>query len=130
MENLINGRTMEEIKAALCVCTSAEACNLYGCYYSADNDCRTTLMRDVLALIERLESERDAALAKVPKWIDAEERLPEEKESVLVHYADGWMPIAFLLDGKWHQSGGDTSWLSVTHWMYMPEPPKEGEADA
>lgn len=110
---------------------------------------------DALALIEHLEAERDAALKEaekqkelvelnrflldaadkaleeaekhIPKWIDAEERLPEEKESVLVHYADGWMPIAFLLGGKWYQNSGDTSWLSVTHWMYMPEPPKEGE---
>jgi hypothetical protein len=59
-----------------------------------------------------------------PKWISVEERLPEEKQSVLVHYVDGWMPIAFLLDGKWYQSGGETSWLSVTHWMPLPEPPK------
>lgn len=99
IERLLNqtGRTPEEIKAALCVCTSAEACNLYGCYYSADNDCRTTLMRDALALIERLESERDAALAKAPKWISVEERLPEKDGEYLVlkvhNYRkdDGWM---------------------------------------
>lgn len=59
------------------------------------------------------------------EWINVNDRLPEEKQSVLVHYVDGWMPIAFLLDGKWYQSGGETSWLSVTHWMALPEPPKE-----
>ena len=59
------------------------------------------------------------------KWISVKDRLPEEKQSVLVHYVDGWMPIAFLLNGKWYQSGGETSWLSVTHWMPLPEAPKE-----
>ena len=59
------------------------------------------------------------------KWISVEDRLPEEGQSVIVHYLDGWMPIAHLLNGKWYQSGGETSWLSVTHWMPLPEPPKE-----
>lgn len=59
------------------------------------------------------------------EWIATKDRLPEEGQSVLVHYVDGWMPIAFLINGKWYQSGGETSWLSVTHWMPLPEPPKE-----
>lgn len=60
-----------------------------------------------------------------PKWISVEDKLPEEGKSVLVHYVDGWMPVAHLFNGKWYQSGGETSWLSVTHWMFLPEPPKE-----
>ena len=63
MNELINGKTPEQIKEALCVCTSEEACNLYGCYYSADNNCRDSLMRDALELIKRLEAERDAAVS-------------------------------------------------------------------
>lgn len=62
---------------------------------------------------------------KARRWISVKDRLPEEKQSVLVHYVDGWMPIAFLINGKWYQSGGETSWLSVTHWMPLPEAPKE-----
>lgn len=58
-------------------------------------------------------------------WISVEDSLPEEGKSVLVHYVDGWMPVAHLLNGKWYQSGGETSWLSVTHWMPLPEAPKE-----
>lgn len=84
MSELVNGRTPEEIKAALCVCISEEACNLYGCYYSADRNCRDSAMRDALAYIQRLESERDAAMAKVPKWISVEERLPESGVHVFV----------------------------------------------
>jgi hypothetical protein len=59
------------------------------------------------------------------QWISVNDRLPEDGQSVLVHYVDGWMPVAHLLNGKWYQSGGETSWLSVTHWMPLPEPPKE-----
>lgn len=66
------------------------------------------------------------ACPTVGGWISVEDRLPEEGQSVLVHYVDGWMPVAHLLNGKWYQSGGETSWLSVTHWMPLPEPPKEG----
>lgn len=69
--------------------------------------------------------ERDAALAKVPKWISVKDRLPEEKECVFVHYVDGWMTKAFMLGGKWYTISGETSWLSVTHWMPLPEPPEE-----
>ena len=128
MSELINGRTPEEIKAALCVCTSAEACNLYGCYYSADNDCRTTLMRDALALIERLESERDAALAKVPKWISVEERSepPQDGEYWCFGYWIGsGRKQAGTAEyfGEWKISNN----FVLTHWMLNPEPPKEGE---
>jgi hypothetical protein len=78
---------------------------------------------------ERFGKAADHLLANgvaVQEWISVEDRLPEERQNVLVHYVDGWMPIAFLLGGKWYQSGGETSWLSVTHWMHLPEPPEEG----
>ena len=62
MERLINGRTSEQIKKALHGCTTGE-CS--GCVHYDAPWCEDQLMRDALALIERLESERDAALAKV-----------------------------------------------------------------
>ena len=162
MGDLINGRTPEEIKAALCVCTSAEACNLYGCYYSADNDCRTSLMHDCLALIQHLEAQQ-------PKWISVEDRLPERGVPVFARCeirANGGAIRRYVCDGfhveAWKEKAGcysedcalvyndeedeyylEEGWYEViknweeynsitiadfvTHWMYMPEPPKEGE---
>lgn len=82
MEELINGRTPEEIKAGLKACTTAKVqgygCNI-PCPYLNTPNCWLPVKRDALALIERLESERDAALAKVPKWISVKERLPEKR---------------------------------------------------
>lgn len=115
MNDLINGKTPEEIVEANRHCSR---CFCDECAYFNAIECQTDLKRDCADLIKHLE-------ATQPRWISVKERLPEEKESVLVHYVDGWMPIAFLLGGKWYQSGGETSWLSVTHWMPLPEPPEE-----
>lgn len=55
----------------------------------------------------------------VPRWIPVTERLPKEEETVL---AFGTLGVAWLdwrHDNKWCCYGG------VTHWMTLPEPPKE-----
>ena len=132
MGDLINGRTPEEIKSVLAICSSDPApCNL--CPNADMSKCADGAMIDALALVERLEAEHAAALAKVPKWISVEERLPEECDIYLAHvmhsynkedlYAlvcveyfnpeDGWSSLSDLYE--------------VTHWMPLPEPPKEGE---
>ena len=64
MGELNNGRTLGEIKAALVMCS--EICfGRSDCpYYDGVNErCQTKLTFNALSLIERLESERDAALA-------------------------------------------------------------------
>lgn len=73
MDAMINGRTPEEIKTALKVCPEVVIDDCPLCPYTLSFTCRDNVMLDALALIERLESERDAALAKVPmvhaEWI-------------------------------------------------------------
>ena len=58
------------------------------------------------------------------KWISVKEQLPEEDTRVLV-YANSdrsytKMDTDRMLDGIWVRWGRD-----VTHWMSLPEPPKE-----
>lgn len=92
MSELINGRTPEEIKSGIrnmlevCAdpCGVGEACREICCSYDGDECCHETILMGAIALIERLESERDAVLAKVPKWISVKERLPEPEQKVLL----------------------------------------------
>ena len=82
-------------------------------------------------VIELLVSALRDALAKVPKWISVEERLPEEGERVLC--TDGHcvfeqyrVPLSCVY-GTWDRGGLKSPMQNVTHWMPLPEPP-EGDA--
>ena len=74
----------------------------------------------------------------IPEWISVEERLPDPKEYdwVLVNVMfneDGTYGVpcvAEYKDGQWWNGEYflEDLWLTVTHWMPFPEPPKkEGE---
>ena len=90
------------------------------------------------------------------KWISVKDRLPEEKESMFAKFHDTekwsramWVKesetvlvgVAFpdggqkvtvgrLRDGKWSTTVSQVIPHTVTHWMPMPEPPKEVSGDA
>ena len=54
------------------------------------------------------------------KWIPVTERLPDKRELVLAYSKFVKMKVDFITDnGKWYLTPG------VTHWMPLPEPPKE-----
>lgn len=60
-----------------------------------------------------------------PHWIPVTERLPEFGERVLVSNG-GFVCESFLSQsGKWQRSGVDMFFMTPTHWMPLPEPPKE-----
>lgn len=94
----------------------------------ADYDCKA--LGEARKRIAELE-------AQVPKWISVEERLPEMSDIVLV-IANGkprehiTLINAFLIASYWGEEGwiadGFEGWdkLAVTHWMPLPEGPKEG----
>ena len=149
MTDLINGRTPEEIKQEL-------QWLAYGCRESnTECDecihaeiCSNVTERDApcnaLALIELLESERDEALAKVPKWISVEEKMPPEDTEVLVYATEkikGFGSVTAICEysettSMFGNKTGRYDWSSpweyfhvdykITHWMPLPEPPNEG----
>jgi hypothetical protein len=82
--------------------------------------------------VERLQSKlaayEDTSLEpeEIPHWISVSERLPDTDEYMLVacKTQKGVVTInrAYYSNGCWHGSG---SMSKVTHWMPLPQPPKE-----
>ena len=61
------------------------------------------------------------------EWISVEERLPDDEQAILVYTGKNkpkrwWHTTSTIFrHGKFHVSLKD----NVTHWMPIPEPPKE-----
>ena len=70
-------------------------------------------------------------LAPCQQWISVKERLPPDQKKILVVNGHGYVTIlAFVkeLDGKWTwltESGKYNHINDITHWMPLPEQPKE-----
>lgn len=59
----------------------------------------------------------------VQKWIPGTERLPENTDDVIVCHENGWVTKdAWFVRNWWHKNEVNP----ITHWMPLPEPPKEG----
>lgn len=74
-------------------------------------------------------SELAIDLLERTRWIPVSERLPEIETEVIV-FSGLLMWIAFLTKEKvWEIVGHDETYDQslVTHWMPLPEPPKEAE---
>lgn len=100
------------------------------------------LHADAIAYISQLESQNrcfkeikescerrmiDMA-QRMPSWISVDERLPEDYEDVVIIMRDGassWYRVAYREYGGWSFGGGRRVNDEVTHWMPLPELPKE-----
>jgi hypothetical protein len=61
-------------------------------------------------------------MVDVNGWVSVKDRLPEDASDVLIAWADGVSEACFC-DDRWCRDG--RMLRSVTHWMPLPEPPKE-----
>ena len=103
------------------------------------DDCTTCKYRHgrdhyklMYCLSERYAEKLIANGVTVQEWISVKERLPQEKVNCIVHYKhaycdndDYWAIGMCFYDGEKFQF--DPAY-KVTHWMPLPEPPKEDEA--
>jgi hypothetical protein len=65
------------------------------------------------------------AVARMPRWIPVTERLPSAHELVLIYNPGYLMTTGFIYeDGRWRVRSVDYP-DTPTHWMPLPEPPKE-----
>lgn len=116
-------KTLEKVKKGIECCLKNALDPCIGCPYERTENAewKCGLNADVLFCIEQLE-------AQVPKWISMEERLPEKTDKYIVCTAKRSVYCT-----KFHKcgKGGDfrTDNIHITHWMPLPEPPKEEEND-
>ena len=60
----------------------------------------------------------------VQRWIPVTERLPENSATVLVCHKNGFVTTNAWLDAHWWFKNERNP---ITHWMPLPQPPKEDE---
>ena len=105
--------------------------------------CQQT-MHEAADAIEELSRDLDsmneaniALYGALPKWIPVSEKLPEESGHYLIcleckcngESLGAWMQMAWFCEKfYWEHRYGDGIFNeTVTHWMPLPEPPKEGK---
>lgn len=91
--------------------------------------CGNALLQDVLSLLKEQEA----------RWIPVTERLPEEWHIVITYQpSPSWMEdriglrrtAVYIGNGKWREAEKHNMMeLPVTHWMPLPEPPKEEDKE-
>lgn len=96
---------------------------------------KAPMVMEAADAIEELKRRLEQALyMPLPRWIPVTERLPEKKKYVLVRYKNNDMAVACWFDGDedilFWRAMIDEGWRAdcdtePTHWMPLPEPPKE-----
>ena len=112
----------ENIIEQLRFCASRFSCEgcIGECKTSSNEPRAKDVLNDAADAIEEL-------LAAVPHWISVEERLPENGKFVLVSDGDD-IDTACRYKALTPDEVETFFWdsvLEVTHWMPLPEPPKE-----
>ena len=54
---------------------------------------------------------------KSTDWVNVKDRLPEEREQVLIRYWNGQIHTGAIINGKWHSNWNDYDIDLATHWM-------------
>lgn len=124
-------KTPEEIEKGLETCIGKCTGNKPHCpYHSCGDGCMDSMHRDAIALIQQIE-------AQVPKWSDAKSNPPKKSGKYLVwikcekgtwaEEGDYAAEEAEWSHDRYHDGFAEVSTDFVTHWMPLPEPPKEEE---
>ena len=81
-------------------------------------------LREASTTLEQLQAENDRLKEEVQqmRWIPVEERLPEEKQRVIVRCERVGTSVGWILWGRWMTDIGPHAG-DVTHWMPLPAPP-------
>lgn len=101
--------------------------NCTECPLFSEDDCNDKLMHDALALLKA----QDVPETNVGKWISVKERMPEKSGQYLCWFGANKVVIGPAIEtyvDEWKAFGRLESlekYPNITHWMPLPEPPKE-----
>lgn len=117
-------KTPEEIKKGLECCKNGECENCRYIDGSGNWSCVGRLTNDIFANIQQLEQRLVEVNKTSPRWISVKEREPKNLQRALVYSPVGNR----IASGVYTEVGFITQALmgEITHWMEIPEPPKEG----
>lgn len=118
--------SMKELVEGLRTCGKANLCHGCPAYSIPEEKCATALKEQAADMLEKLAAEKDA---NNPEWISVKDRLPEENVVVLICVDNGRckeVKVSGLTGFGWMLFDKNKN-KEVTHWMPMPEPPKEEE---
>ena len=93
----------------------------------ADNDALCEKIEELQALVRIYSGAVDETVKMLPIWISVTDRLPEEDGLYLVcgKWGSG-KKMTDTCEYKSHDGYFSAAWnFDVTHWMPLPEPPKE-----
>lgn len=93
--------------------------------YLATNAYLNDTAQDVLCMVAKWIDE--APGINVPKWIPVTERLPEHDGRYICNIKSFAFPGTFYQSELRYEHGGWSGGNDVTHWMPLPEPPKEAD---
>lgn len=81
---------------------------------------------EAASVIEMLSDHLRDVPKKVPRWIPVTERLPEESGQYLICATEnGITHISMAKYWRHFYLTGRMAYWKITHWMPLPEPPKE-----
>ena len=119
----INGRNFAKVKRHIDDAPAAEV---------VQEDCKACAEATTNCIAEL--QEQIAELRSMQKWIPVTERLPERNDDVLCYRGNHigvLMDVyTYIGDDKWDDTYGNRIYTDdegITHWMPLPEPPKEGD---
>lgn len=129
----------EELVKALRSCSDLPTGNsgCAGCMFASlyEPACTDLLLRHAADQIERDQKELAELREKIPQWISCKDRMPPDRTAkYLVTFrgvAGALVDVAKYFPGDgWFCEDWPVSSQEITHWMPLPEPPKEDTHNA